>query len=323
MMTSSFPSLRDYWYPVTLSATVAGKPVPATLLDEQIVLWRNKDGVSAFRDLCVHRGTRLSVGWVENDQLICPYHGWSYACSGEVVRIPAAPPDRPLPRKARAIRYKCKERYGLVFVCLGEPKCDIYEVPNFEREEFKTHIVGPTQWQANAVRSFENFMDESHLPWVHNGLLGNRDNVPIIPSRSTRPTERGFYYECTSEVRKRVGDGKVTANRLTFDIVLPYSLYHENIMPNGDRHIDLFYVTPVSEKVSVRFMVVGRNHDLDEPAEKFRDFTLAVWEQDRVIVESQRPEEIPVEWTEELHVRGPDDPSVVYRRMLLQAGIVA
>jgi vanillate O-demethylase monooxygenase subunit len=40
-----------------------------------------------------------------------------------------------------------------------------------------------------------------------------------------------------------------------------------------------------------------------------------------VVVESQRPEELPVDLTEELHVRGPDDPSVIYRRMLRKLGV--
>ena len=42
---------------------------------------------------------------------------------------------------------------------------------------------------------------------------------------------------------------------------------------------------------------------------------------DRAIVEEQRPEELPVDLAEEMHVRGPDDPAVVYRRALASLGI--
>jgi len=48
------------------------------LLEEDLVLWRVGEKIHAWRDLCLHRGTRLSLGKVEDQTLICPYHGWTY-----------------------------------------------------------------------------------------------------------------------------------------------------------------------------------------------------------------------------------------------------
>jgi vanillate O-demethylase monooxygenase subunit len=166
----------------------------------------------------------------------------------------------------------------------------------------------------------ENFMDEAHLPWVHAGTLGNRGNVPLIPAREVQEREGAFYFECNSEVRSRLTN-KVTENRLTYDIVLPFTLYHENIYPEGDRVIDLLFVCPVSDRESVRYMVVARNFALDQSPDKLIKFTLGVWEEDRLIIESQRPEELPVDWNAELHVRGPDGPSMIYRKKLIEMGI--
>jgi phenylpropionate dioxygenase-like ring-hydroxylating dioxygenase large terminal subunit len=45
-----------------------------------------------------------------------------------------------------------------------------------------------------------------------------------------------------------------------------------------------------------------------------------VFEQDRMIVESQRPEKIPVDLREELHVRS-DKLAVAYRRWLHELGV--
>jgi vanillate O-demethylase monooxygenase subunit len=42
--------------------------------------------------------------------------------------------------------------------------------------------------------------------------------------------------------------------------------------------------------------------------------------QDRPIVESQRPEELPVDLTEELHIKSVDRVSVEYRRWLDELG---
>ena len=158
--------LRNYWHAVALSSDVKNKPIATTLMDEDLVLWRTETGVSALEDRCVHRGTRLSLGWVEKNRLLCPYHGWEYDSGGVVKVIPSTPPEQPIPSKARVGAYHCAERYGLIFVCLGEPKQPLYEVPEFEREDFKCHIVGPVIWQADAGRSLENFMDEAHLPWA-------------------------------------------------------------------------------------------------------------------------------------------------------------
>jgi phenylpropionate dioxygenase-like ring-hydroxylating dioxygenase large terminal subunit len=304
---------RDFWHPVALSESLGAKPSPAVLLDEQLVLWRSGGKVLAFSDLCLHRGTRLSIGWIEDEQLVCAYHGWRYAESGAVVKIPSLPPERPIPKNARARRFLCQERYGLIFVCLGEPRAEIFDVPEFNQDDYKVHIVGPVRWRAGAARSFENFFDEAHLPWAHPGLLGNRDDAPVIPAREIRETEHGFYFEYQSECASRVDPSKISTNLLTYDIRLPYTLYHEHVNPEGERVIDLFFCSPISDKISERYMVVARNFAKDRPADPFIEFTTKVWEQDRVIIETQRPEEVSFDWAEELHLKGPDTPAIAYR----------
>ena len=314
-MSAASTALRNYWYPVAVAGEVGEKPISRRLLDTQIVLWRSDDGLRAFRDVCIHRGARLSLGWVESNRLTCPYHGWCFSPAGKVVHIPSLPPERPIPAKAAVESYLCQERYGLIFVCLGEPTIGIYDVPEFVDRKFILHLVGPIPWRASAARSLENFMDEAHLPFVHNGTLGNRNDVPPIPSRDIAERPDGFYYETRSEVRSRTEPGRMTENRLTYDIQLPFTVYHENIYPGDQRVIDLFLTTPVSEHECIRWMLVARNFALDQPTQKFIDFTLGVWEEDRVIVETQRPELVPLDWEAELHLRGPDGPSVVYRKM--------
>lgn len=313
-------SLRDYWHPVALSADVGEKPIAVTLLGDDLVLWRSGGDVVAFKDLCIHRGTRLSLGWVERDRIVCPYHGWAYDRDGACVRIPAAPADRAIPARARAERLLCTERYGFVFVCPGQPKRDIYPVPEIDDPSFKFHLIGPIHWRTSAGRSLENFMDEAHLPWAHPAMLGNRDNAPPVPTREIEEGDDEFYFECQSEVRNRLDPTKFTVNRLPYRIVLPFTCYHENIYPNGDRVIDLFFTTPVTETTCIRYMLVGRNFGLDQPADKLIEFTLNIWEQDRVLIESQRPIPLPLDLREELHLRGADAPSVVYRRMMNGTG---
>jgi len=78
------PILLNDWHVVAYSQDIEeGKPVGVRLLDEELVLWRAGETLHAWRDLCLHRGTRLSLGRVENSSLICPYHGWTYTRKGD------------------------------------------------------------------------------------------------------------------------------------------------------------------------------------------------------------------------------------------------
>ena len=43
-----------------------------------------------------------------------PYHGWTFDGDGKCTRIPAQPPEAPIPRKARVDSYPTEERYGWV-----------------------------------------------------------------------------------------------------------------------------------------------------------------------------------------------------------------
>jgi len=59
------PVLVNDWHPVASTDQLdAGAPVAARLLGEDLVLWRSGQTYCAWRDLCVHRGTRLSLGKV-------------------------------------------------------------------------------------------------------------------------------------------------------------------------------------------------------------------------------------------------------------------
>src|SRR5580658_5102821 len=111
------PFLQQQWFAVAWSREVEpGKLLARRLMAIDLVLWRSQEGLHCWRDLCIHRGARLSLGSIRQDAplnpsasgfhhsagecLICPYHAWEYAPSGQCVRIPAQPEMTP-PAKAR------------------------------------------------------------------------------------------------------------------------------------------------------------------------------------------------------------------------------
>ncbi len=91
--TSSAQTVQDYldqglrgmWYPVLASWEVGNNPVGITRLEQQIVVWRDKQGaIHALEDRCPHRGARLSMGWNLGDRIACWYHGVEVGGDGEV-----------------------------------------------------------------------------------------------------------------------------------------------------------------------------------------------------------------------------------------------
>ena len=115
-----WPVLREYWHPVAFADDLNDGPVSVQLLDERVAVCRLGGDVKAFYDLCIHRGTPLSLGWVEGDRIVCAYHGWSYAGDGRCTRIPSVPDEHPIPKKACLTPYRAAERYGLVWVCMAD-----------------------------------------------------------------------------------------------------------------------------------------------------------------------------------------------------------
>ena len=236
--------LRQFWYPVLWSKDLTDKPMSVKLLDQPVVLWRVNGTVSAFYDLCLHRGAALSLGWIDGDKLVCPYHGWNYGADGACVKIPSLPPGREIPAKARAKSYHVQERHSLVWVCLDEPRQDI---PAFPAEiDDPAFVWAPYnsdgQWKANAARMIENLADFSHFPWVHAGILGD-PNQAESPAITLTETKGGFQYEIDTPVNKFRPN---SAAKQLYTVILPFMVTIQRRQPESvERHTNIYLCTPV------------------------------------------------------------------------------
>ena len=63
--------LRQFWQPIYHSMDLAaGRAVTVRIMGEDFTLYRGETGTPHLVDArCPHRGTRLSTGWIEGDQL--------------------------------------------------------------------------------------------------------------------------------------------------------------------------------------------------------------------------------------------------------------
>ena len=86
--------LRRYWHPIGFSTELKGRPKRRRLLGEDLVLFRDDQGRLGLLELrCLHRGTSLEFGHIEDGGLRCCYHGWLYDVDGRVLEQPGEPPD--------------------------------------------------------------------------------------------------------------------------------------------------------------------------------------------------------------------------------------
>jgi phenylpropionate dioxygenase-like ring-hydroxylating dioxygenase large terminal subunit len=316
-----YRALRKFWHPVMYSADLGSSPEPVVLLGEEVVLARLGGEVRAFRDLCVHRGTPLSLGWVEGDQLRCAYHGWTYGADGVCTAIPARHGPT-IPSRARLQPYHVTEDHGLIWVALEEPVFPVPTLPEFGDDRFKIVTVPTYDWRCGAARRMENFIDFAHIAWVHDGSIGDR-NRPEVPEHEVRREDGELRWEATlieppnEKLDPSLAGGPVySANE--WRLFMPLTVWFHQVMP-GDMHWTVYIaVSPLGPKHCRTFTFMARNYDFDEDEEKYIRFQLEIAEQDRVVTESQKPEELPVDLSAELHIRGVDKVSLEYRKWLVE-----
>jgi len=324
--------LLNDWHVVAASdEVVPGTLLPATLLERDLVIWRDEAGeVHVWEDLCIHRGARLSKGYIQNNRVVCPYHGWNYDGTAQCVLMPAAPGEPPM-KKARAIAHQTTEKYGLVWTCLGTPAHEIPDFPEWHDESYKKVVCGPYKFRSG-YRAVENFVDPTHFPFVHAGVNGIIDQPdPILPYQVTESAE-GL---ATSEIRvtQPYGDPRnipVTAY-YAYKCMRPLVAYFKKrvvisdpekaaLGSPEDRFCTYLTAQQVSPTESIVRIVCAMNFSPAPTDEDVRRRQDLVYAQDAAIVDTQRPERIPVDLRDELHHRT-DLLSQKYRTWMRKMGV--
>ena len=320
-----YEAMRGFWHPVALGSEVTDAPHRAKLLGEQLVVARMGGVVRCFPDLCVHRGTALSLGRVEGDQLRCAYHGWTYGPDGVCTSIPARFGTN-IPRRARLHPYPVEERYGLIWVSLeDDPVFPIPRFPEYDDPSFKV-VNGPVYgWESSAHRRVENFVDFAHFAWVHDGILATRDRPEVADHEVWRDEPELRFSRRVQEPASGFTALESDAPDAFVDVQYTYSLtmpltahFNRTTIPGGETYVLMMSAAPLGPASTRSFWSLARNYALAEDDRDFLKFERIVQEQDRPVVESQRPEMLPFDLSAELHVRGVDKVSLEYRRWLVE-----
>jgi phenylpropionate dioxygenase-like ring-hydroxylating dioxygenase large terminal subunit len=320
--------LLDDWHPVAAAASLApGSSLPATVLGIELVVWRTADGaLHAAEDRCPHRGTRLSIGRVEGEHIVCAYHGWRFAAGGRCVRVPAHPELVP-PASARLALHHARERYGLVWACVGEPRGDVPPFPETADTRLRKVVCGPYPVHTSGPRIVENFLDMAHFPFVHAGILGEQPRNEVRDydvgpyddgggDAGIRATGCFFWQPRTNSVAHQGCEVEYT-----YRVVRPLTAILTKAPDTGDGFHEAIglHVQPVGEEASIAWMVLALT-DRGEEEQSLRDFQDTIFLQDQPILENQVPRRLPLARRAEIPVRA-DRLSLAYRDYLRRAGL--
>lgn len=167
--------LRNAWYVAAADGDVTREPKQIMILGEKIVFFRSEAGKPvALIDACPHRKLPLSKGRLRGDTLECGYHGLTFDCSGNCVRVPGQ--DR-IPPSANIQSYPVESRYGLVWIWMGDPALadtdKIIKVEHYDDPAWGINRGDAMPFACNYLYITDNLLDPSHVAWVHQSSFGN------------------------------------------------------------------------------------------------------------------------------------------------------
>lgn len=169
------------WFQIGWSAEIApGGVKPLRYFGSDLVAFRDDRGDLAVMDAhCKHLGAHLGFGGkVQDNCIVCPYHGWSWAKDGSNARIPY----QDEPTKAKLRTWFVIERHGLIFMWhdpAGGPPRDTWSLPDLfsdfslEGSEddyypcFPDAIVNKPSEPIHPQLIQENAADSMHFRFTH------------------------------------------------------------------------------------------------------------------------------------------------------------
>lgn len=237
--------------------------------------------------------------------------------------------DRPRMFEANADGVRGQEHpaqimYGHVWTTLGTPEKPPLDMPEFLEDGRRLISCGAVTVRASALRIVENFLDMSHFPYVHTGVLGEEPITEVTDYKSEirQPDDELWATDCNffqPQAAMSADDGQVS--EYMYRVTSPFVTVLYKTCPVVDGAWDLvgIFVQPREEGVCDvhTFMLV---FDDTSTYADLVHFQQKIFLQDRSILENQQPTGLPLSPKDESAIRA-DGSSMLYRRWLRQKGL--
>ena len=214
----AFP--RQWWYPACLSSDLGRSPLPISLMDTPLVVFRAGDGTPAvFVDRCPHRNYPLSQGRVTAaGTLECGYHGWQFDGCGACVAVPGLVSGATADATTRRVAsHAALEQDGIVWFW-GEadqqPSRRPLPLPRLPSRRSGMTVLR-CELESTLHAALENSLDVPHTAFLHGGLFRGGEQHRVTAVR--RPLEDGVEVQYIGEPA-RMGPLRLpAASERTFD----------------------------------------------------------------------------------------------------------
>lgn len=294
---------KNSWYVAAFSADVGQGLLARTIVGQAVVMFRSSEGkVAALEDRCPHRAVPLSMGRRVDDTIRCVYHGMQIGADGQCVKIPC---QDAIPAKARAATFPVAERYGMVWLWMGDVTlADPDLIPDFHwmDDSAWTTCTGYHHVAANYQLLNDNLLDLSHESYVHDDTIGN-DAVAEAPVSATLRNGKLHVHRDIFDSEAPPFYVKATGftsriNRWHTTIFTPPSFL---VIENGsypatgtrDQALErrvMNLITPETESSSHYFWGIARAYQLDDAAltKYIQEQIYYTFDQDKVVLEAQQ-----------------------------------
>ncbi len=204
--------LRGFWQPVMRAKDLGpGRAKPLEILGDKFTIYRGEDGaphVVAYR--CPHRGTPLSLGWIEGDSLRCRYHGWKFDCAGQCIEQPNE--DKPFSEKVKMPCWPTREYVGLIFAYFGGGAPPPFrQYPDLDGPGViiadPVEVLPCTFWN-----KFDN--DHGHRAWVHRATALRKGRNDVLVIRDEAVEETAYGWKGVRTVKGEAGDAQSSLGKV-------------------------------------------------------------------------------------------------------------
>ncbi|MDB5817987.1 MAG: vanillate O-demethylase oxygenase [Rhizobacter sp.] len=167
------------WYPLAWSRDIGRSLAARRVLEQDIVVFRAEDGsVAALEDACPHKLAPLSIGTLRGDSVECGYHGLTFDCSGQCVRIPGQ--DK-VPATIKVRAYPTAESMGMVWVWMGPAeladRSKVFHLPQYDDPAYSVVEGDALDVKCNYLSLADNLCDPSHVVYVHQSTLASAGRI--------------------------------------------------------------------------------------------------------------------------------------------------
>ena len=282
------PVARNQWYAVAyLNEIPCGQVTRTELLGTEISYSVDCDGVP--------------LAWLTQESL------------PDKTEIGSAAIEAPLPTRGD---------FGYLWTSVGEPGDELFDIPEMAEPDRRVMNAGTLGVHTSGPRAIENFLDMSHLPFVHSGLLGEQPFTEIVDYQVKHHDGEIWAYNCLI-FQPKAAAAATAAKLVNYTFRVPHPLcallYKWTPVDENRQDVIGLFVHPIRDD-RVRAHLFNCLLDETNTDGQIRRFQQTILSQDKPILENQVPPQLPLDQDSEVPTRA-DSTSNAYRRWLSELGM--